>query len=144
MFPGLSTAHSTYSETELRLYSQPLQRVTAEYTHLTDRQVDYPVFLSLPLTLSDLALATGEIPTEWFDRSLCNLWTDLRSALLYSTLQLWKGQENFQNLLIFSCIFVFFIFLGPEIFFLYFFVWLSYLRISFASTMTDLGYPLQP
>ena len=97
VFPGLSTAHFTYSETELRLYSQPLQRVTAEYTHLVDRQVDYPVFLSLPLTLSDLALATGEIPTEWFDRSLCNLWTDLRSALLYSALQLWKGQENFQK-----------------------------------------------
>ena len=97
VFPGLSTAHFTYSETELRLYSQPLQRVTTEYTHLVDRQVDYPVFLSLPLTLSDLALATGEIPTEWFDRSLCNLWTDLRSALLYSALQLWKGQENFQK-----------------------------------------------
>ena len=97
VFPGLSTAHYAYSETELRLYSQPLQRVTAEYTHLTGRQVDYPVFLSLPLTLSDLALATGEIPTEWFDRSLCNLWTDLRSALLYSALQLWKGQENFQK-----------------------------------------------
>ena len=58
--------------------------MTTEYTHLVDRPVDYPVFLSLPLTLSDLALATGEIPTEWFDRSLCNLWTDLRSALLYS------------------------------------------------------------
>ena len=59
--------------------------------------MDYPVFLSLPLTLSDLALATGDIPTEWLDCSLCNLWTDLRSALLYSTLQLWKGQENFQK-----------------------------------------------
>ena len=91
------SAHFAYSETELRLYSQPLQRVTTEYTHLTGRQVDYPVFLSLPLTLSNLALATGEIPTEWFDRSLCNLWTDLRSALLYSALQLWKGQENFQE-----------------------------------------------
>ena len=64
-FPGLSTAHYTYSETELRLYSQPLQRVTTEDTHLTGRQVDYPVFLSLPLTWSNLALATGEIPTEW-------------------------------------------------------------------------------
>ena len=97
VFPGLSTAHFAYLETELRLYSQPLQRVTTEYTHLTGRQVDYPVFLSIPLTLSDLALATGKIPTEWFDRSLCNLWTDLRSALLYSALQLWKGQENFQK-----------------------------------------------
>ena len=60
VFPGLSAAHYAYPETELRLYSQPLQRVTTEYTHLADRQVDYPVFLSLPLTLSDLALATGE------------------------------------------------------------------------------------
>ena len=33
VLPGLSTAHYTYSETELRLYSQPLQRVTIEYTH---------------------------------------------------------------------------------------------------------------
>ena len=91
------------------LPTSPTQRQNCECTrshcngwllstaHLTDRQVDYPVFLSLPLTLSDLALATGEIPTEWFDRSLCNLWTDLRSALLYSALQLWKSQENFQK-----------------------------------------------
>ena len=28
VFPGLSTAHYAYSETELRLYSQPLQRST--------------------------------------------------------------------------------------------------------------------
>ena len=47
-------------------------------------------------------------------------------------------------LVIFSCIFVFFIFLGAWDIFLYFFVWLSYLRISFASTMADLEYPLQP
>ena len=31
------------------------------------------------------------------DRSLCNLWTDVQSAMLYSALQLRKGQENFQK-----------------------------------------------
>ena len=48
------------------------------------------------------------------------------------------------HLVIFSCIFVFFMFFWAWDIFLYFFVWLNYLRISFASTMADLEYPLQP